>query len=460
MTERRLVKAKYVVHGLSNQRDEPPMVLEDGAVAIEGNTIIAIDKSSRFKESEFDYVDDMGAQLVMPGLVNTHSHAGMTLFRGYADDLSLYDWLNNYIWPIEAKTTAEDVRVGAKLAAIEALMSGTTTFNSMYWNVREEATSFREVGVRLLCGPGILTGIAALDISEAQSLITDLHGKEDDMTRISINPHAPYTVSSEDYQKITEFVRVQNSKNDDRPDIVVHTHLHEVLSEMDQIRDFAKREGFSIPSEINTPTEYMDSIGALHNRIFVAHAIGCSAGDIEILKLRGTGVSINSVSNMKLANSFAPVTEYYDSGVKIGLGTDSATSNNNLDMFEEMKTTAIIQKGYRGNPIRPKAWEVLKMATFYGAQCMSWESVGDLRPGMHADLISIDLNKPHLRPITSDNALISHIVYAAQGQDVSNTMVNGEWRMRDRRLIGIDLENFLNRFDMVATDLILRAREK
>ena len=458
MTERKLVRSKYIVHDLANSRDTPPKVIENGGVVIEDGWITEVGKD--FSNSDFDTVEDLGNQVVLPGLVNTHSHAGMTLFRGYADDLTLYDWLSNYIWPIEAITTAEDVRIGAKLAAIEALMSGTTTFNSMYWNAREEAQSFKEIGVRLLCGPGILTGIAELDIGEASNLISELHGKEDDMTRISMNPHAPYTVSSEDYQKITEFVKDQNQKNPDSPDIAVHTHLHEVKDEMTQIKNFAAREGFSIPVDVSTPTEYLSSIGVLHDNLFVAHAVGCNSSDIQLLKQAGSGVSINTVSNMKLGNSFAPVTEYYDNGVKMGIGTDSATSNNNLDMFEEMKTTAIVQKGFREDPIRPRAWEILKVATAYGAESMSWNTVGDIAPGRRADLISIDLNRPHLCPITSHQSLLSHIVYAAQGQDVMNTMVNGEWKMRDRKIAGLDLESFLDEFEGVATDLYARALEK
>lgn len=452
-----LVTAKYILY---NTVASTPHLLVDGAISITDNKINRIEKQSSFSESSFDEVYHFSHHLIMPGLVNTHSHAGMTLYRGYADDMNLNDWLNKWIWPAEAQATAADVEMGAKLAAIEALMSGTTTFNSMYWYVDQEIAAFQQIGPRLICGPNILTGIQDLNISYAQRLISDYHGKFEDTVRIGMYPHAPYTVSDEDYHRINDFVATHNLQHSEQPNVVVHTHLAESKMEMQMLRDFAARDGFTVSTDITSPTRYLDSIGILNDKLYVAHAVELSTDDVLTLKRHDVGVSINSNSNMKLANSFAPVSQYYETGVKIGLGTDSATSNNRLDMFQEMKTTALIQKGYSGNPVSPKAYEIIRMATYLGSRAMNWNEIGDIREGGYADLITIDLNKPHLTPIINPTTLISHIVYAMTGSDVSDVMIGGKWKMRDRHLPNFDLPAFLDEFSTTAQNLINRIPTK
>ncbi len=444
--ETTLIKAKYVVHKTSTH----PAVIKDGAVLIKDDKVIKVASEKEISES-VDLVYDFPSHVVMPGIANAHSHAAMTLFRGYADDLPLQQWLNDYIWPMERKMTKDDVYIGAKLAAVEALMSGTTLFNSQYWNPGEEAKAFLEIGVRLVCGPPTLSGMAELRFP--QELISKYHGKKGDMVRISMNPHAPYTVSPEDYRRINDFVENFNSK-EDGPPMIVHTHVAEAKDEMVAIRGFAEREGIKIPSDVSTPVQYLHAYDLLRPFTLAAHAIEVPPKDQQTLAEHGVSVSINTESNMKLANSVAPALEYRNLGMAVGLGTDSACSNNSLDMFSTMKSTAIIQKGFHTAPTRLPAPEIISMATYGGASAMGWKEIGDLLPGMYADLVVINLNKPHLRPIPSGKTLLSHLVYAVKGSDVTDVMVGGHWKLRNRVPTNVDLPTLLEEFETAALSLL------
>lgn len=425
-------------------------MITNGGILIQGDKIQNVGPENELHDS-VDVVYDFPNHVILPGLANAHSHAAMTLFRGYADDLPLQQWLNDYIWPIERKMTKDNVYIGAKLAAVEALLSGTTLFNSQYWHPREEAEAFLEVGVRLTCGPPTLSGMAKL--SFPNELITKYHGKNGDMTRISMNPHAPYTVSPEDYHKINDFVAEFNERGNGPP-MIVHTHVAEAKDEMDAIRAFADREGISIPSEVKTPVEFLDSIDVLRPFTLAAHAIEVPENDRQILASHDVSVSVNTESNMKLANSVAPAHEYRQLGMDVGLGTDSACSNNSLDMFSTMKCTAIVQKGFHTAPTRLPAPDIVSMATYGGARAMGWKEVGDFRPGMYADLVVVDLNKPHLRPIPSPQTLLSHLVYAVKGSDVSDVMVGGTWKLRNRIPTSVDLPTLLEDFENAALNLL------
>ena len=428
--ETTLLKAKYLV---TNTSSFSPQVIVDGAVLIEGNKIIQVGSQNDISMTT-DYVYDFGHHVILPGLVNAHSHAAMTLFRGYADDLPLQEWLNDYIWPIERKMTKDDVFIGAKLAAAEALLSGTTLFNSQYWHPSQEADAFKEVGVRLTCGPPTLSGMAKLTF-----------------------PTELISVSPEGYQKINDFVAKFNAQRSEHtPPMIVHTHVAEAADEMMAIHAFAEREGFSIKSEIKTPVQYMDSIGALTPFTLAAHAIEVPANDQRILAERKVSVSINTESNMKLANSVAPAKEYLNLEMNVGLGTDSACSNNALDMFSTMKSTAIVQKGFFKSAVRLPAPTVLSMGTVGGASAMGWDNIGDLKPGYYADIVAVDLNSPHLRPIPSEKTLISHLVYAAKGSDVTDVMVGGTWKLRNRNLMAVDLPTLLEEFETKSLDLLSR----
>ncbi len=451
MVESKLLRVKYAVTNLS---DSTPKVIEDAGILISGNLIRQVDTFHNIKEKA-DTLEEYPHHVAMPGLVNTHSHAAMTLFRGFADDLRLHDWLNNYIWPAEAKLKPDDIRVGAKLAAIEAARSGTTLFNSQYWHPAEEIKGFSEVGVKLLAGQPTLSGIAKLEYPD--SLVKEFHGKWDDSVRISLNPHAPYTVTDEEYQKIHDYtLRFNEKKESDVPALMVHTHIAESKEEMKVIRDFASRSDFQINEELTTPVKYLNSLGVLDQYVISAHSIELDQEDIKTFSEKKVNVAINTESNMKLGNTIAPAKEYYDANMNVGLGTDSACSNNTLDLFGTVKATALNQKGFTGDATRVPAPQALRMATYLGAKAMGWHDTGDLKADFKADLILLNLNQPQFLPIVKANAVLSHLVYVAKGHDVSHTMVNGKWIMKDRNMTTLNLDDAIKEFTNTSNELYSR----
>jgi 5-methylthioadenosine/S-adenosylhomocysteine deaminase len=366
----------------------------------------------------------------------------MTLFRGYADDTPLNVWLNEYIWPMEAKLTPAQVNIGAKIAAVEAIMTGTTTMTSMYWYPDQEAKAFRDIGVRLMSGPPIISGVSALD--DYKHLITEWHGTHDDLIRATLNPHAPYTVTADDYKVIHQFKQDYNAKHS--RSLMLHTHLAEDRSEMETIRDYAKRSGFIISPDITTPTQYLSSLGILNETTITAHTIETTPADLEILRQARVGIATNTVSNLKLGNNLPDIVSMLDLKMKVGLGTDGPASNNGLDMFEAMKMTALTQKSKVGNPAKCTASQIMNMATMGGAQVLGWDQIGSLVIGNYADLIAVDLKKPHLVPILKPESLIPFLVYSAHGSDVTDVMINGKWRMKDGALVNINIEQLTEIF--------------
>ncbi len=421
--------AKYIL----SFHDNSPMVIENGTVLIDGTDIVGVGKDLNIDDAE---VINFGNHILMPGLINTHTHAAMTLFRGYADDIPLDSWLNDHIWPMESKLSSEDVMNGAKVAAIEALLSGTTTINSMYWHPDAEARAFSEIGIRGMIGAPIISGINTVKTFE--HIFSDWHGKNDDMTRVSINPHAPYTVTGDEYLQIHEYKNNFNQSSD--IPINMHTHLAETKFEMEMIRKYNLENGSAISDDIKTSTEYLDSLDILDDKIIVAHAVECTDKDIKILAENKVGVSLNPISNLKLGNNISKVDQMYRAGVKLSLGTDGPASNNSMDMFETMKINSLLQKSVNNDPSRGKAFETLKMATYGASKVIGWNT-GAIEVGKKADIILIDLNKPHLQPIFSHNSLISNLVYATKATDVSDVMVNGKWRVRNREIPEINLKN-------------------
>ena len=438
---RQALKVKYLV----DFNLPPPHVLENAEIIVEGNTILEIGKGLDLSECE---VSEFPHHVVIPGLINTHSHAAMTLFRGFADDIPLDKWLNENIWPKEAKLNEEMVEIGARLAAVELIKSGTTTMNSMYWYPDGELQAFSETGVRLLAGPPIISGLNSLESNTY--LFDKWHGKTDDLVRVALNPHAPYTVTGEEYQKIHEFKESYNQKSS--IPILVHTHLAESRIEMDMIREFGKKNNTSINE--SSPTQYLNQLGVLDNDFIAAHVIECDQQDLNILKQNNVGVAVNPVSNMKLGNGLPKLKEMYDLGLKIGIGTDGPASNNSLDLFETMKMAGLTQKSIHGDPSILPAASILRMATKGGAEVLGWKGIGEIKAGSKADMAIIDLNQPHLSPIINLNSVISHIVYSARGGDVSDVMINGMWKMRDRKILGVDVVELVDKFQNITFDLL------
>lgn len=398
----------------------------EGWMAVEGRAIAAMGageapEEERAKAKEIVNGKDL---LFMPGLINTHGHAAMSLLRGLADDLVLQDWLENHMWPMEAKFTGDDVYWGTSLAAMEMILSGTTAFVDMYDHMDRVAQVVELSGLRAsltrgvigLCPPDVQTA----KLNDAIQFARDWHGQADGRIRAMMSPHAPYTCPPDYIERIVAAAH--------ELDLPMHTHMSETAAEVAQnVRDYGVR-----------PAEHLDRLGLFSRPALVAHAVHLTDEEIALLAERGVAVSHNPVSNLKLASGVARVPDLLRAGVTVSLGTDSAASNNNLDLFEEIRLAALLHKGISGDPTAVPAAEALRMATVYGAKSIGLEGVvGMLKPGMKADFIALSIAKAHFVPATD---YVSHLVYSASGADVAHVWVDGKQLLRNRELLTMDAE--------------------
>jgi 5-methylthioadenosine/S-adenosylhomocysteine deaminase len=404
-------------------------VIPRGSVAIDGRDIVAVDTAdgiaARFTGRET--IDAAGA-VVMPGLVNTHTHAPMVLFRGLADDLALMDWLQKYIFPAEAKTVSpEFVRAGTRLAALEMIESGTTTYADMYYFEDEIARATRAAGLRGVLGETIIQFPVPDAKTPAESLArVERFAKEfagDELITAAVAPHSMYTLDGDTLKACRALA--------DRLQIPVIIHLAETKDEVKT----------SDEKYHATPTAYLESLGFWGPRTLAAHAVHVTPADIAILAARHVGVSHNPESNMKLASGIAPVEAMRQAGVAVGLGTDGAASNNDLDMFEAMRQAAFLHKLVAGDPRAIPAPVALEMATIAGARAMGMDrEIGSLEAGKRADLLVVSMASARQTPMYDP---VSHIVYVTHGDDVQTTIVNGKVLMRDRQVLTLDRRQVL-----------------
>jgi 5-methylthioadenosine/S-adenosylhomocysteine deaminase len=400
-------------------------VLDPGAVAIDGRDIVAVDTpdaiAARFTAAE--RIDATG-QVVMPGLVNTHTHAPMVLYRGLADDLALMEWLEKYIFPAEAKTVSpEFVRVGTRLAALEMIQSGTTTFADMYYFEEEIARATKDAGLRAVLGQTIIQFPVADAKTPEEALVRAerfiKQWKGDDLIVPALAPHAMYTLEAGTLKAVRALA--------DREGVPVLIHLAETEDEVKTSQGRHKR----------SPTQYLDSLGFwVGSPTVAAHAVWLTDDDIQILQRRGVGVSHNPESNMKLASGAAPIVRMRAAGIPVGLGTDGAASNNDLDMFEAMRVAALLHKLATGDPRAIPARTAVEMATIEGAKALGMaDRIGSLEPGKRADLIVVSMASARQTPLYDP---LSHLVYTTRGDDVQTTIVNGRVLMRDRKVLTLD----------------------
>ena len=413
-----------VIGGTVITQDAAHAILSPGAVAIDGTDIVAVDRpdviAARYRAAQ---TIDARDQIVLPGLVNTHTHAPMVMYRGLADDLALMEWLQKYIFPAEAKTVSPDlVRIGTRLAALEMIESGTTTYADMYYFEEEIALATRAAGLRGVLGQTII-GFPVADaktpaeaLARAERFITAF--KDDSLIVPAVAPHAVYTNDEATLKASAALAR--------RYAVPLIIHLAETEDEIKTVRDQHRA----------SPVAYLESIGFLGPRTLAAHAVWVGDEDIQILKRLGVGVSHNPESNMKLASGAAPVIKYLAANVALGLGTDGAASNNDLDMFEAMRQASFLAKHAARDPTAVPARTALDLATIGGARALGMERmIGSLEAGKRADLISVSIGAARQTPLYDP---VSHLVYVTRGDDVRTTIVNGQVLMRDRKLRTLD----------------------
>jgi len=409
-----------ITNGIVVTVDGASRVITPGAIAIDGADIVAVDAADNIRR-QFRGRDtiDAGGQVVMPGLVNTHTHAPMVLFRGLADDLALEEWLTRYIFPAEAKTVSpEFVRAGTRLAVLEMIESGTTTYADMYYFEEEIAKETKAAGVRGVLGETIIqfpvadAKTPAEGLARAETFINAF--RRDPLITPAVAPHAIYTNDS----ATLKAARALSMKYG------VPTLIHMAETQTEAMT----------ANERGSPTvvSYLDALGFLGPGVVAAHAVWVNDSDMALLKARGVGVSHNPESNMKLASGIAPVKAYLASNVAIGLGTDGAASNNDLDMFEAMRAASFLQKVATRDPTAVSAKTAVQMATIGGARALGMErQIGSLEAGKRADVIIVRMSAARQTPMYDP---ISHLVYVTRGDDVQTTIVNGRVLMQNRKL--------------------------
>ena len=410
-------------------------VIKNAYLAVDGDRIAYIGKD--MPDGDYDTVKDMTGKLLMSGLYNCHNHCPMVLLRGVGSDLPLNEWLFNKVFQIEDKLTAEEIYAGTNLALLEMLAGGTVSFSDMYFEPQVTAKAVAEAGMKA----NLTRPVQSFDPNEepndsfriAQSL--ELYDKwnkaENDRILIDFSIHAEYTC--------TEKIARAYSEECNKRGGLMHIHLSETVKEHNECKEKYGK----------TPTEWFNDLGTFDSRAFAAHCVTLEDSDMEILLNKGVNVVHNPSSNMKLGSGFARVQKMLDMGINVALGTDGAASNNNLDMIEEMHLASIIHNGYMQDATVMNADTVIKMATKNGALLQGRNDCGELKVGNKADIIAISLDKPHLRPVIDEKALIT---YSAQSSDVCMTMVdgkilyeNGEYTTLDKEKIYYGIEKAIKK---------------
>ena len=392
-------------------------LLPDGrtaSVTVEGERIAEIGRAR-----EADVTIDGRGKALLPGFVNTHTHAAMTLLRGFADDMGLQEWLSMRIWPAEAKLTPDAIYWGTKLACLEMIRSGTTCFNDMYFHMDRAAQAVAETGIRGVLSEGFIDlndpARAEEELRKTREVLRRIEAMRNPRVEPAVGPHAPYTVSEASLRELAEIARAH--------DYLVHIHVSETEAEITTaMKDHGRR-----------PIEYLESLGVLSELVVAAHCCWVDDNEVRALARRGVAVAHCPVSNMKLATGRAmPLAAMRTAGMKVGLGTDGAASNNSLDMFDSMKVAALLHKFATNNPTAAKAHEVYEMATLGGARALGLDA-GEVAVGKLADLVLVDLRRAGLVPM---HDLISNLVYAANGDCVDTVICDGRVVMRGRVVPG------------------------
>ena len=428
-----------VANGIVVTVDAERRIINPGSVAIRGNAIVAVGPADQIGAAyQAREVIDARGRVVMPGLINTHTHAPMVLYRGLGDDLALMDWLQKYIFPAEAKTVSPAfVRTGTQLAALEMIRSGTTAFVDMYYFEEEIARETKRAGLRGVLGQTVIefpvadakTPAAAL--KRAEAFIREF--QNDELITPAVAPHAVYTNDAASLTQARDLARKYN--------VPLLIHLAETEAEIPM----------SITRHQARPVAALDALQVFSARVIAAHAVWIIPEELQVLKARGVGVAHNPESNMKLASGTAPVPQYLAADVPVGLGTDGAASNNDLDMFEAMRQAAFLHKLQSKDPRVVSARVAVEMATIGGARVLGREKdLGSLEAGKLADLIIVRMDSVRQTPMYDP---ISHLVYATRGDDVETSIVNGRLLMRAGKVLTLDEGQVLTAARAAAADV-------
>lgn len=419
---------------LTMEADYSPFL---GTLVIEEDMICGVYEGHTLP-TNIDLVVDMSNKALLPGFINTHGHAAMSLLRGYADDLPLKEWLEEKMWPLEGKYKREQVTAGTALSIAEMIRSGTTCFLDMYDYMDAVAEIVEETGIRAsLCRGCIGFGDDVLRKSkliEATNFAKNWNGAAGGRISTMMSPHSPYTCTPD---FISQFISKASELG-----LPIHTHMSETAREVAQnVEEYGKR-----------PVEHLDSLGFFDLPSLVAHAVHLTDEEIELLASKNVKISHNPGSNLKLGSGIAPVTKMLKAGLRPSLGTDSSASNNNVDLLEEIQLAALIHKGINQDPLAVPAKTALLMGTIYGAEALFLEHItGTLTKGKKADFITIDLTGAHMQPA---HDIVSHIVYASSRNDIVDVFVDGKALMRDRELTTIDEEKVSREANLSFSDLL------
>ena len=413
-----------IANGIVVTVDAERRIINPGSVVIRANSIVAVGPAKEIAAAytSRDTIEATG-RVVMPGLINTHTHAPMVLYRGLGDDLALMDWLQKYIFPAEAKTVSPAfVRTGTELAALEMIQSGTTTYVDMYYFEEEIARATKQAGLRGVLGQTIIefpvpdAKTPADGLKRTEVFIREF--QKDELITPAVAPHAVYTNDAASLTRSRDLARTYN--------VPLVIHLAETEAEIPM----------SLERHKARPVAALEALGVLTGRVIAAHGIWIQPEEIQLLKKRGVGIAHNPESNMKLASGTAPVPEYLEADVAVGLGTDGAASNNDLDMFEAMRQAAFLHKLQSKDPRVLSARVAVEMATIGGARVIGREKdLGSLEAGKRADVIVVRMDSARQTPMYDP---ISHLVYATRGDDVDTTIVNGRVLMRGGKVLTLN----------------------
>mgnify|MGYP000996292240 FL=1 len=409
---------------------------EANVIAVEDGKISYIGKDLPDSFAADEVIDGKG-MLATAGMVNTHGHVSMTLLRSYADDMALMDWLENKIWPIEAKMNAKDIYWGAMLGIAEMLKSGTTCFADMYCFMDDVARAVAETGIRANLSRGLIGLAPDKDdkLAENTQLVKDWQGYDNGRIRITYGPHAPYTCPVEYLQKVIEAAQTNNAE--------IQMHLCETKGE---VENCIKEHGV-------TPIKLMDQLGMFEQGTIAAHCVYLTEDDMDIMAAKNVRVAHNPQSNLKLASGIAPVASMLEKGICVGLGTDGVSSNNNLDMLEECRAAAMLHKTTTLNPLAVPAAQAWDMATVNGAKVLGFVELGKLSVGQQADIVLWNMHKPYWYPRHNK---LSLLVYAANSSDADTVIVNGKVVLQNGSMTLFDEEKIYAEANLRAQKLLLK----